>query len=116
MGVMITPMMMMPAGVAIALTMVAVISTMMQPGCPLKRFTITDQWIDQHRSDRGGWTRTQIEALGESWPLQAGWRRRAIGRQISDDAKTRFEVAMHANQIRMRAKQARVDATLDLFR
>jgi len=37
-------------------------------------FTISDAWIDSHRSDRGGWTRTQVEALGESRPLKAGRR------------------------------------------
>jgi hypothetical protein len=71
-------------------------------------FTITDAWIDRHRSDRGGWTRTQIEVLGESWPLKAGWRRRAVGRQITDEARAQFERAL-------RSTQARRAATLDMF-
>jgi hypothetical protein len=71
-------------------------------------FTVTHTWIDAHRSDRGGWTKDQCEAIGVAWPLLQGWRRAAIGRQISDEAKTRFELGL-------RAKQARADATLDFF-
>jgi hypothetical protein len=72
-------------------------------------FTVTREWLERHRSDRGGViTKDQASAIGVGWPLVAGWKRAAIGRQITDDAKARFELAM-------RAKRARADATLDLF-
>jgi hypothetical protein len=71
-------------------------------------FTITEIWIEQHRSDRGGWTKDQCAAIGVAWPLVQGWKRAAVGRQISDAAKDRFEMAM-------RSRQARATATLDLF-
>jgi hypothetical protein len=72
-------------------------------------FTITREWIEAHRTPRGGWTRLQIEALGEPWPPPHGWRRRAVGRQITDRSRAQFELAL-------RSRQARADATLDLFR
>jgi hypothetical protein len=68
-------------------------------------FVITVAWLLEHRSSRGGWTRDQFNAIGVAWPPAHGWKRRAIGRQISDEAKARFEAAL-------RAKQAH---TLDLF-
>ena len=71
-------------------------------------FIVTREWIEQHRSDRGGLTRTQIEALGETWPPLHGWRRRAEGKQISDEARAQFEMAL-------RSRQALANASLDMF-
>jgi hypothetical protein len=71
--------------------------------------TITREWLEQHRSDRGGViTKDQASAIGVSWPLVAGWKHAAIGRQITDEAKARFEQAL-------RSRQARASSTLDLF-
>jgi hypothetical protein len=72
-------------------------------------FTITREWIDEHRTARGGWSADQCVALGIAWPLQSGWKRRLIGKVITDEAKARFEMGL-------RARQARAAATLDLFR
>lgn len=72
-------------------------------------FLVTDAWIEAHRSDRGGWTKHQVAQLGVPWPLVAGWKRNAVGRQITDEAKARFELGL-------RARQARSEATQDLFR
>jgi hypothetical protein len=69
-------------------------------------FTITNEWLVEHRSPRGGWTRDQLIAIDVAWPPVYGWKRRAIGREISHAAKTRFEMAL-------RAKQA---STLDFFK
>jgi hypothetical protein len=71
-------------------------------------FTITDAWIDQHRSDRGGWTKDQCAAIGVPWPLVAGWKRNAVGRRITDEARSQSERAL-------RAPQARRAATIDMF-
>lgn len=50
---------------------------------------ITRAFIFDGRSDIGGWTRKQVEVLGISWPLEAGWIDRAAGREIPDhDALT----------------------------
>jgi hypothetical protein len=71
-------------------------------------FVITMQWLEEHRSQRGAWTADQFQAIGLAWPPPRGWKRRVIGKEISDEARARFEKAM-------RAKAARADATLDLF-
>jgi hypothetical protein len=73
-----------------------------------RMFVVTNEWIEGHRSDRGGWTRTQIEALGEGWPPTHGWRRRAVGKEISRNARVEFEQAL-------RSRQARSAASLELF-
>lgn len=71
-------------------------------------FTITHQWLMQHQSRRDAWTADQLAAIGISWPPAHGWKWKVIGREITDDARARFEMAM-------RAKRARRAATLDLF-
>ena len=55
-----------------------------------------------------GWAKDQCEAIGVAWPPVQGWRRTAVGRQISDEARAQFELGL-------RAKQIRVEASLDLF-
>ena len=72
-------------------------------------FIVTDQWLMAHQSKAGAWTADQLAAIGISWPPAHGWKLRVIGKEISDDARVRFEQAL-------RAKQARADATRDLFR
>ena len=54
-------------------------------------FAITHDWIHAHRTGRGGWTRDQVEAIGESWPPTRGWTTRAVGRDITDEARAVFE-------------------------
>jgi hypothetical protein len=71
-------------------------------------FTVTHQWLMLNQSRRNAWTADQLQAINVPWPPPRGWMHSAIGREISDDAKARFEIAM-------RAKQARREATLDLF-
>lgn len=53
--------------------------------------TVTKEYIDFHKSIKGGWTRKQVEALGASWPLKPGWQEGVIGREISDEAAADFE-------------------------
>jgi hypothetical protein len=72
-------------------------------------FTVTHQWLMLHQSRRNGWTSDQLLSVGIQWPPPWGWMHRVIGKTITDDAKARFELAM-------RAKQARAEATGDLFR
>ncbi len=40
---------------------------------------VTNKIIEQGKSDRGGWSREQVEALGVPWPLEKGWKRRVVG-------------------------------------
>jgi hypothetical protein len=56
-------------------------------------FTITRDWIHQHKTARGAWTMAQTKAIGLDWPLRHGWMDRIAGTQISDEAKAAFESA-----------------------
>jgi len=52
--------------------------------------TITEELLASGASERGGFSREQLELLGIAWPLQAGWKRAAIGTEVSDAAATAF--------------------------
>jgi len=52
--------------------------------------TITSELIEAGASERGGWNRRQILALGIDWPLSNGWKSRAIGTVIDRSAAAQF--------------------------
>lgn len=54
-------------------------------------FEITREWIFANQTDRGAWTKDQLEAIGIEWPPVHGWVDAAVGRVIADDDKWRFE-------------------------
>lgn len=45
--------------------------------------TVTRAWLESCRTERGGYTRAQIEALGVAYPPPHGWLSRLVGRPIS---------------------------------
>jgi len=51
---------------------------------------ITESLIQAGKSLRGGWTREQVELLGESWPLRPSWQSKAVGRFIKPEDAERF--------------------------
>lgn len=51
---------------------------------------ITAEFIVSGASPRGGWNRAQLATLGVSWPPIAGWKKRLIGKRISQDTANRF--------------------------
>lgn len=51
---------------------------------------ITEALLDAGRSERGGWSRQQVELLGVEWPLRQGWKRAVIGKTVSDDVAEEF--------------------------
>lgn len=62
----------------------------------------------QNRTERGGWTRAQIDALGERWDAEhrgpvSGWIDRSVGRKLSIEQSRAFEDARHINFRRRRA-------------
>jgi len=52
---------------------------------------LTRRYIMAHRTDKGAWTRPQIEALGLIWPPRKGWIDSVVGREISSENQIRFE-------------------------
>lgn len=55
------------------------------------RTLITEGWLDLHRTPQGAWTREQLAAIGVSWPPPRGWKRAAVGREISPEQQRVFE-------------------------
>ena len=51
---------------------------------------VTLSLIEAGKSIRGGWTREQVELLGESWPLKPGWQMRAMLRTIKPQDAERY--------------------------
>lgn len=39
-------------------------------------------WIDNHKTERGGYSRKLVESLGISYPLKKGWKQRFAERCI----------------------------------
>ena len=54
-------------------------------------FTINKELLALAATAKGGYTQTQLEALGVTWPPPKGWKRAAIGRKIS---RSSFDVLM----------------------
>ena len=42
---------------------------------------LTDALISEVATDRGGWTREQLNLLGVPWPAPQGWRRKLVSEQ-----------------------------------
>ena len=51
---------------------------------------ITISLIEAGKSLRGGWTREQVELLGECWPLRPKWQDKTVGRFIKPEDAERF--------------------------
>lgn len=52
--------------------------------------TVTAKFITLGQSLRGGWTKRQFQILGFDWPPMPGWRQKAVGRVISEEAAREF--------------------------
>lgn len=51
---------------------------------------VTLEWLEENKTSRGGWTNAQLVQLGEPWPPKKGWMKRAIGKEITDEAAAAF--------------------------
>lgn len=61
---------------------------------------ITKEWLFDHQTDGGSWTRDQLEAIGVKWPPQRGWIHRVIGNEINDGTRDRFQSRKSVKQCR----------------
>jgi hypothetical protein len=52
---------------------------------------ITREWIRAHATQKGGYTRAQLEAIGVPWPPQTGWPDRVVGIEITEQQRRIFE-------------------------
>lgn len=63
-------------------------------------------------SERGGWTRAQLEILGIEWPPESGWPRRVIGTELDDiDAEAFLSLRGVAGRDRRKPRKPKVHHT-----
>ena len=58
-------------------------------------FKITKEWLDKHRTAKGGWTNAQWISLGitKEFMKVKGWKKHVIGGWITYEQKDAFEDA-----------------------
>jgi len=52
---------------------------------------ITKDWIHAHKTPAGGWNRKQMTAIGVRWPQPKGWMNEAVGKELCEINRLRFE-------------------------
>jgi hypothetical protein len=73
---------------------------------------LTKKYINSHRTDKGGITRAQVEALGLKWTPQAGWVKRLVGTEISDEQARKFE---EGKLIKVKTTKTSINKAFSLF-
>jgi hypothetical protein len=56
---------------------------------------LTYEYIHQHKTRNGGWTKRQLKALGLEWPPQSGWIAGVCGKSIAEQSAADFENGKH---------------------
>ncbi len=51
---------------------------------------ISQTLLDAGRSDRGSWSKRQLQLLGVPYPLQSGWKQRILGQTVSEQTARDF--------------------------
>lgn len=54
-------------------------------------FTVTHEWIDEHKTPRGAWKAKQLRAINVMWPPARGWPERVEGTKITQLSRRLFE-------------------------
>lgn len=63
-------------------------------------------------SERGGWTRAQLEILGIEWPPMSGWNKRLIGTELDDlDAEAFLSLRGVEGKCRRKPRKPKVHHT-----
>ena len=62
------------------------------------RFTVTVQWLKQHATARGGYTKAQLALIGVAWPPTPGWQQTVDGAEIAASDAARFEALAAASK------------------
>ena len=59
---------------------------------------LTYDYIQQHKTDAGGWTSKQLKILGIDWPPKSGWIDDICGKSITEEDAIAFENAKSAHK------------------
>jgi hypothetical protein len=54
---------------------------------------ITKEYLNKHKTNKGAYTRKQLEILGIGWPPSKKWERLVLDKEITFDEATLFEKA-----------------------
>lgn len=65
------------------------------PGASRQR--ITNELLAAGESQRRGWSKAQLAAVGVEWPPLKGWKSRIVGLEISDDNAAIFAALKDAH-------------------
>ena len=52
---------------------------------------VTNDYLNKHKTSKGGWTSKQLRILGIGWPPVKKWKERVIGLTISPKQRKIFE-------------------------
>lgn len=63
----------------------------MSSSTDVRTFTVTLEWLMAHTDSGLSLTRDQVLAIGDTWPIQSGWKHRWVGRRITLAQRLRFE-------------------------
>ena len=67
---------------------------------------ITEEFLDKISLRKDGWNRPQLALLGVDWPPEQGWRRRIVGKEISEETARRLEALRDTTPKQRRAMEA----------
>jgi len=70
---------------------------------------ITKEWIMNFRTERGAWTRVQIESLGIEWPAKKGWITELLGAEIGPEQAKKFELGRSETAEKVRSEGKKKD-------
>lgn len=59
---------------------------------------ITRELIMSMRSEKGGWSRQTLTALGVEWPPKHGWIDRIIGNPVDSQAMAKLKIVKSKHQ------------------
>ena len=54
---------------------------------------ITKEFLNEHKTKNGAYTRKQFQILGIGWPPGKGWERQIIGKELTIEEAELFEKA-----------------------
>jgi hypothetical protein len=54
---------------------------------------ITKDYLNTHKTAKGGFTRKQFQILGINWQPKKGWERQVIGNELTPEEAELFEKA-----------------------
>jgi len=54
---------------------------------------ITKEFLDSNKTAKGGYNRNQLAVFKIHWPAPKGWKRRLIGKEMTEEQELLFKLA-----------------------